>query len=55
MNENEKRIAEKLAEQVPALSKERLDKLGQIMEVAAMVLATHDEIKAKHAEKEAQA
>lgn len=55
MNEKEKRIAEKLAEQVPALNKERMAKLAQIMEVAAMVLETHDEVVAERTEKEAGA
>lgn len=43
MNENEKRITEKLAEQVPALNEERLARLALIMEVAAMVLDAHEE------------
>lgn len=44
MNENEKRIAKKLAEQTQKLNKERREKLAQIMEIAAMVLETHDEV-----------
>lgn len=55
MNENEKRITEKLAEQVPALNKERREKLALIMEVAAMVLDAHEEVKTERAEKEARA
>lgn len=49
MNKKEKRIAEKLAKQVPALNKERLVKLAQIVEIAAMVLETHDEITVERA------
>ena len=51
MNELETRIAEKLAKQIPALNEERIEKLATIMEVAAMVLAKHDEIQAERAEK----
>lgn len=55
MNENEKRITEKLAEQVPALNEERRARLALIMEVAAMVLDAHEEVKAERAQKEARA
>ena len=44
MNETETRIAEKLAEQVPALNADRLEKLGQIMELTALVASVYAQI-----------
>lgn len=49
MNENEKRTAEKLSEQLPKLSPARRERLAQISEIAAMVLDTYDEVQREKA------
>ena len=50
MNENENRIAEKLAVQIPKLNPERRERLGLIMEVTAMVLDAYEQIEHKAAQ-----
>lgn len=44
MNELELKIKESLNEKIPALSKERREKLGQIMELTALVASVYEQV-----------
>lgn len=44
MNEFELKIKESLDVKIPALSKERLEKLGQIMELTALVASVYEQV-----------
>lgn len=50
MNENETRIAEKLTTLIPKLNPERRERLGMIIDVAAILLPVHEQIESKAAQ-----